>query len=565
MFRIAAELGQDIGAVEAVVNPTPVTYAAGRRDVFWLVDLAGLEIYQSEFELRLVTDHAYWYFEDGQNVRQQDLERAAAEFETKIYPGVTAVFGREPDPGIDNDPHLNIINARLSGVGGYFSSSDEYPAAIKPFSNEREIIYINTGSIPVSSKVYTEVLAHELQHAVHWNADPSEDTWVNEGLAELAATIIGHSTPSIPSFLHSRPTSLVNWSLGPTAGQANYGSASLFMHYLTEHYGDRADLTPLLNEPTNGVPGVEAFLAAGGHTLGFNGVFRDWAVANLVDQPDGPYSYAGLEVRAAVHQRLKGPAVFESQIPQYAIEYVELESLKGPVRLTFTAPISTDLIPTEVGPRGCWWSNVGDSIDSTLTHQVDLTSVREATIAYEVWHGLEESWDYAYLEISLDGGKTWQVQETPNTSPENPIGNSLGPGYTGDSGGWLAESVALGSFAGQEIMVRFQYITDDAVNGPGLCLRGLSIPEAGIGPDSPGWESAGFVFTDNRVKQDFIVQVVLGEEIPQVVQISLDGNNAGSLDIDHAGELDRVVVVVAALAPATREMASYSLNVVALQ
>ena len=42
------------------------------------------------------------------------------------------------------------------------------------------------GLMKVGSNQYLSVLAHELQHAVHWNGDRTEDTWVNEGLSEVA-------------------------------------------------------------------------------------------------------------------------------------------------------------------------------------------------------------------------------------------------------------------------------------------------------------------------------------------------------------------------------------------
>ena len=66
-------------------------------------DLDTLDYYQTTFDLRLVTPHGYWYVDQGQEVRQEDLEEAAREFEDHIYPGVTAIFGAEWSPGVDND------------------------------------------------------------------------------------------------------------------------------------------------------------------------------------------------------------------------------------------------------------------------------------------------------------------------------------------------------------------------------------------------------------------------------------------------------------------------------
>ena len=473
MYRLAAELKKaDVKEADKVVNPGPVSYAEGRQDTFWLIDLLELEVYPSLFELRLVTPHAYWYFEEGQTIPQSVIERSAARFEKEIYPAVTAAFGREWSPGVDNDPHLNILNARLKGGGGYYSSSDEYPLSVNQFSNQREVIYINTGAISVDSTGYLEVLAHELQHAVHWNADPSEETWVNEGLSELAITITGFDQTSIHRFLRSPPISLVHWPLSPLDSVANYGAASLFMHYLVDHYGGISSVLLLLEQPGDGISGINAFLENSGYEATFRDVFRDWAVANFLDENRGPYSYSKLEAKIGVTQVISDFSEFTSQIPQYAVEYVELDSFDESLELEFSAPAVNDLLPTKVDSRGCWWGNSGDSISSTLTRSVDLTGLDRATLNYQVWFELEEDWDYGYLEVSQDGGKSWDILETPNTSAGSPIGNGFGMGYTGDSGGWIGETVDLTRYLGRGILLRFQYVTDDAVNGSGDLYQG---------------------------------------------------------------------------------------------
>ena len=562
LYRLAAELTMaGVEEVNRIVNPKPVSYTEGRIDPFWLVDLLDLEVYSSLFELRLVTPHAYWYFEEGQTIRQSAIERSAARFEEEIYPRVTAAFGHEWSPGVDNDPHLNIVNARLKGVGGYYSSSDEYPISVNQFSNQREVIYVNTEAIPVGSPQYLEVLAHELQHAVHWNADPTEETWVNEGLSELAGTVAGFDSSSIQSFLRSGPTSLVHWPLSPFGSVPNYGAASLFMHYMVDHYGDISDLRPLLEESRNSISGINAYLKNSGYDVTFRDLFRDWSVANFLDENQGPYGYSELEVSTRASQVLADFSEFTSQIPQYAVEYLELDSFDEPLEVQFNAPIENNLLPTEVDSLGCWWGNSGDGINSTLTRQVDLTGLDRATLNYEVWFNLEEAWDYAYLEVSVDGGNKWDILDTPNTTAKNPIGNSFGMGYTGESQGWINEVVDLSSYTGQRILLRFQYITDDAVNGPGICIRGVAIPEVGLADFTEGWIAEGFVLTDNRVKQDFIVQVIQVAEDNQVTPMPLDDSNSGSVIIAAPRKLEQLVVVVSALAPKTRQEAPYTLTV----
>ncbi len=561
IYRLAAELvpGLSVG-FPRIVAPSPPGFEKGRVDTFWLLDLPTLTVYQSEFELRLITSHAYWYIEEGQSIRQEDLERSAAAFEKEIYPRITHAFGAEWSPGVDDDPHLNILNAKLRAAGGYYTSSDEYPNTVFPFSNQREIVYINTSAYSAGSSGYNRTLAHELQHAIHWNGDPSEETWMNEGLSELAVTVAGYGQDSVRRFLRAGPTSLINWPLTPDRAGVHYGASSLFMHYLYEHYATPSGLRPLLEEPEDGIDGIDSYLAASGFGVTFREVFGDWVVANLLDEPEGKYGHTGFEAVLRVQNIVDSYSKFSSEIPQYAVEYVEFTSFSGPLRLSFQGNTETALLPVDAGPHGCWWSNSGDSINSTLTRSLDLRALDNVRLNFELWYSLEDLWDYAYLEVSTDGGQKWNILEAPHTSAENPVGHSFGMGYTGESGGWIEESVDLTSYAGQEILLRFQYITDDAVNGAGLCLRRISVPGVQPDPITNGWAANGFILIDNRVAQDYIVQVIEMDEQNRVSVMKLDGSNDGEVLINAPQELNRLVVAVAALAPKTLQPATYTIS-----
>ena len=573
LFRLTKELVPGSGDIPRTLPGGAVEFSVGHTETFWLVDLTDTETYQSEFRLVLVTPHAYWYLEDGLDISMSGLERSASRFEEDIYPVVTQVFGTEWTPGIDNDPRLNILNARLKGVAGYFSSTDEYPIGVRPRSNQREIIYINALNVAPGGANYDQVLAHELQHAIHWNADASEDTWVNEGLAELSSSIALGSSFSVRQFLRGQPISLVHWPTSSVGGIANYGAASLFMHFLTEHFGGQTNLRALLAQSEDNIAGIDAYLEEIGHVERFHDVFRLWAAANILDEDiqrgDALLGYGLLDVKAAISGSIKGFDEAQSEIPQYAIEYTELRSISDPLTLSFQGPTTVPLLPVDVGPSGCWWSNSGDSIDSTLSHRVDLPLGETAVMEYEAWFEIEEDWDYVYLEVSVDGGRNWRIIETPATSPENPIGNGFGPGYTGASGGWLRESVDLTPFAGEDLWVRLQYVTDDAINASGACFRDLSIDFAGttaasaygIAADDPGWEAQGFVFTDNVVRQEFQVQLLTTGDNPQVRQMPLDANNAGKLTVQPPRDGERLIVAVGSMAEKTRQPVSYTLSV----
>ena len=75
----------------------------------------------------------------------------------------------------------------------------------------------------------------------------------------------------------------------------------------------------------------------------------------------------------------------------------------------------------------------------------------------------------------------------------------------------MRESADLSPYSGQEVLVRFEYITDDAIHGRGLCLDSFAIPVLGWQDDteSPGdWDAQGFVRVNHRIPQDYLVQVI---------------------------------------------------------
>jgi len=554
LFQLAKELLPGINPdLLRTVNPEAAPLSQGRTDNFWLVDLATLRTYQSTFELRLVSPRAYWYVEQGLQVDQQSLESAAAQFEQAIYPKVTAIFGQEWSPGVDNDPRLTILNASLSGVAGYVSGADEFPAQVAPFSNQRELIYLNIRGLPVGSGEYLYTLAHELQHVVHWNADPAEETWVNEGLSELSAALAS-SQPRI-SFGRTTPeVSLLHWPLDQSRITDYYQAAALFMQYLWEHYRSENDFKGLLMQQANGDKGIDDYLSAKGAS--FRQVFQDWIVANFLDEPQGIYGYSQTDVRPRQPRSISGLGQLKSNMPQYAAQYVELTGNTGPLLLSFQGNPETPLLPVSPGDGGCWWSNSGDAISSSLTGSLDLAGLADPQIKYQVWHNIEKDWDYGYVEASNNGGRTWSILETPRMSKANPIGNSFGPGYTGQSRGWLDETISLAMYSGQQVLVRFHYVTDDAINGAGLCLRNIAAPVSG-----QGWQPQGFVLTNNRVRQEFSAQVMRIGSTNRVTPMALDASNYGQLRLEAPAAGERLVVAVAALAPKTLQPASYTLTV----
>jgi len=128
----------------------------------------------------------------------------------------------------------------------------------------------------------------------------------------------------------------------------------------------------------------------------------------------------------------------------------------------------------------CWYSGEGDLVDYELVGSTDLTGVDEATLAFDTWFEIEEFWDFGFVQVSTDGGATWESLENEWTTNETdpnalPLIVENVPGLTGISDGWQSMSFNLSSYAGQEILFQFRYITDWAYTDTGWMIDNVTI------------------------------------------------------------------------------------------
>ncbi|MFZ5915781.1 MAG: hypothetical protein ACOYZ7_02470 [Chloroflexota bacterium] len=579
-LRQLAQQFKDPGVtIPAVVNASPPTFQVGDREAFWVSNLDTDENFQITAVLRYATPHVYMWVQEGYDVDLQDLTRSADRFEQQTYPTNRRFFGSEWSPGVDNDVHLHILHAGGLGshVAGYFSGADEYSRLVNEFSNEKEMFYINLdSSTRPNTSFYDGVLAHEFQHMIHWHTDRNEDTWVNEGMSELAMQLNGFDVGGSDFLFSLAPdTQLNTWPGGPGEAGANYGGSYLLMAYFLDRFGAQATQA-LVAHLANGIAGFEAVLDDLDSGLTFKDVFADWRIANYLDDPssgDGRYGYSDLDIDTpsldATHTRY--PVQQTTTVHQYGADYIELRG-SGDVTIEFTGSTQVKLIPNEPhSGRYQWYSNRGDDSDMRLSRAFDLRGVDSATLQAWLWYDIEENWDYAYVAVSNNGGQTWQLMAGKHTTTFNPQGNSFGPAYTGVSGGgetpqWVLEEIDLSVYAGQEILVRFDYITDDAVNRVGLCVDDITIPQLDYTHDAESgdddWDGEGFIRTDNVLPQGFIVQLIqIGRE-SQVRRFKLDALRQGRLELRGLGnDVEYAVLIVSGYAPVTTELASYHYNI----
>jgi immune inhibitor A len=583
-IRLAQELG-GAGDVPTVMATSAPSIPVGTIENFWVSNLDDDSNFQIEAEMVYATDHVYFWIEVGTEYEKDDLRALVDTFENQIYPTDREFFGEEFSPGIDGDEHLYILYADNLGstVAGYFSSADSLAPQVNEYSNTHEMFYLHSGNTFLWEEYTYGVLAHEFQHMIHWARDRNEDTWMDEGFAELAVFLNGYDTGGFDALYTGSPDiALTYWPDDPGAARRNYGQAFLFITYFMDRFGAEATQT-LIAQAANGLESMDEAMQElsltdeDGQRLTADDIFTDWAVSLLLNGSvgiDEIYNYQSyIPPRISyVDDFTDCPISTQSrEVNQYGIDYIRF-ACQGDYEMTFQGTSLVDVVPTSAHSGDyAFWSNRGHESDMTLTRAFDLSEVSgPVTFDYWVWYDIEENWDYLYLEASTDGGETWDFIITPSGTDEDPQGNSFGWAYTGQSGGgseaeWIQESVDLSAYTGQEILLRFEYITDASVNGEGLLLDDLSIEALGYSEDfeggDGGWLGAGFVRLINRLPQTYrLVWIERGDETV-VEELTLNDQNQIEFDFELGGSARDGTLIVIGTTRYTWQLAPYWIEV----
>ncbi|QLH74780.1 MAG: immune inhibitor A [Methanomassiliicoccales archaeon] len=497
------------------------------------------------------------------NISTDQVNYIMNEFDNNIYPKMSDFFGVPGDrngsaamlaeyfgPGWDYFNNTDggkvmivIYNIRDENyyyptypyyVVGYFSStlSDAY---------DRNIIHIDmwdwanrTGeqpSNPARSYLYEATVAHEYQHLLHNWYDPQEESFVNEGCSDYAELVCGYGEMSLAShignFLDEPSNSLTVWGDGDQL--ADYGAAALFTIYLNDKFGGAETIQALVKNTKTGIAGIEDTLAARGYgDWTFNKVFKAWRLTNLIDgnQPgNGMYKYDTLSLAdmgalfMISHDMNSGTFNrnddMGGEIGEYGTDYIQTHRGFMRTRERFNTYMTFwgDQYDYEAGWQNFgsyWWSNQGDQMDNSLQGTIDLTgtigTIHELTILTR-WD-MEDYWDFGFVQVSTDGGKTWTSLENAYTTYDHDpnamqsIVDNL-PGITSYSP-WQYVTWDLSAYDEQVIEVRFRYMTDWATSYSGWYIDDVYLD--GYWIDNAGYE---YVFSPVREQTDYLVTMVL--------------------------------------------------------
>ncbi|MGH9280591.1 MAG: peptidase M6 [Acidimicrobiales bacterium] len=376
------------------------------------------------------------------------------------------------------------------------------------------------------------ILAHEYQHLLEYYEDPDEASWVDEGLAQWAETLTGYARPegslndhdfdsNIQCFLGHAvgldtqtrffcpagpENSLTVWgdqaAFAPKGIRADYGAAYTFMELLHSRYGDRA-MTELHRQDANGLEGLQRVLDELDPGKRAVDLVHDWAAAVALDGvlDDGAELHGAQEALFSVptlHATVNWdtPRAYDTPgAPPNGSDYVRLrdgageyvnaasiESISFDGASGLTRPMEWTVDPTGNDGGPALYSGSGDLLDRSIVRPVSVPTTNPV-LSFGTRYSTESQWDFAFVQISSDGGRTYRsLPATPTTALADPQAHPTVlanlPGFTGESEGWVRETVDLSPYAGQTVLLAFRYVTDWSIALPGVWFDNIAVGDA---------------------------------------------------------------------------------------
>ncbi len=371
--------------------------------------------------------HSRIYVAEGLTVSSTGIDALGSVFDSKIYPNATYWF----NPSVPYD----VIDIRIydfgdgpGNVGGFFLGS----------LATRNDLYVDSQDLDYSLDWTFEIVAHEFQHLLHYDLDPNEDVWLNEGLADLSVRIcLGPGTSGVQSHIDAYErypeNDLLTWDEGEPPDYmgtiADYGRAYAFVSYLTYHFGMRDLTVDLVANAQNSIASIDSTLADLGYSERFGDVLRGEKVADLLDDPDfggGIYDQGLIDI---------GIRTFEVNTNVYPVNHTIDSTVRYSayyIRLTGGSPTMSLSVsspdPVEVTIVGTGSSMILSAINLTNSGAGDIVRILS---------GFGEEYDTIYVmpHTSRAGGTiTVSVEETGGTPPSTNI--SVVPPVPDGRNGW---------------------------------------------------------------------------------------------------------------------------------
>ncbi|MDF9399354.1 immune inhibitor A domain-containing protein [Vibrio sp. 1180_3] len=119
-----------------------------------------------------------------------------------------------------------------------------------------------------------------------------------------------------------------------------------------------------------------------------------------------------------------------------------------------------------------FYSNKGDDLKNSMSRKLSIPAGSNAILSFKAWYQIEKDYDFA--RVLING----QALSGNITTMDDPYNTGLAPAISGESNGWVDATFDVSQWAGQEVELSFDYVTDG-----GLAMEGLYIDDVTLEVD----------------------------------------------------------------------------------
>lgn len=286
-----------------------------------------------------VSDRSVVYVQKGLSVPASAVSTLADDFDDAIYPRLTEELGPEPDPGVDGSSRIVILVYDMGDpqLSGYFDAHDIEPSAAgDPDSNQREMLYLNVNTLLAGREQAAAAAAHEFAHLIqHYRdfmLDPSpqrtaEARWMEEGISTYAESVAGFGARSQDRLRSFEREPSKNLTLWVGSFSSDYGASLAFVSYVAERTSP-GFVRALVEEPLDGVAGLNTTLARFVYFDTYATLFDDWVIANFLDgrgRATPPWTHQSFDLAVDPQPLMgAGPWAATANVKNHAARYLDL-------------------------------------------------------------------------------------------------------------------------------------------------------------------------------------------------------------------------------------------------
>jgi hypothetical protein len=368
---------------------------------------------------------------------------------------------------------------------------------------------------------YDSTLAHEWQHLLHYELCPGDDLYMNEGCSMYSEFLCGYGIDPdyLNSYFATPDNSLTEWGdQGDINILADYGAAALWCIYLSDHYGGPPFISYYFANGGGGAAGIDATLTHFGYVESFFDVFTEWKLANLI-RSGTKYNYQTINLNDPEYIPVRQYATSGSSVAEMkGTDFGNTITILGyDTGISMIAPLGSDYIQfTEWGHLVClftkvlgggylyfdgddfatlpspylwtmtpdgWYSGTGVDLANEFIVGTSYVDPLNPTLTIVTAYDFEDYWDFGFVQVSTDGGKTWtSLENAYTTSDHDPsahprvLANLPGlTSYNPDWPDWTTMDFNLSAYTGQNVMIGFHYVTDWATTYNGWWLNSATV------------------------------------------------------------------------------------------